>query len=81
MNWFEMWVSDMESILETMVRNMVSDIECGYNPHGNCIMKQNAAITEYKARFDKRMKQFREMTPQQVSHWCYMDLRRRGAIS
>ena len=79
--WFDLWVSDMESLLETMIRNMVADIKAGYNPAGACIMRQNQDIAAFKARFDKIMDGFKEMTEQQVAHWCHMDLKKRGAIS
>lgn len=79
--WFEVWFSDMESLLETMIRNMVADIEAGYNPAGACIMRQNAEITAFKARFDAQVDQFKTMSDSAVQRWCYYDMKKRGAIS
>ena len=35
-NWFEMWKADKECVLDTMVRNMASDLENGYDYYDLC---------------------------------------------
>ena len=79
--WFEIWFADKQSILETMIRNMASDLEAGYSYFGNCITRQRQMIDEYKAKFDAEMEAIKQMEPSRVGHWCYFDLRKRGAIS
>lgn len=81
MNWFEIWFEDKQSILNTMIRNMASDLENGYDYFGNSITKQRKEIDEYKAQFDEEMKGFRTMEESKIQHWCYYDLKRRGAIN
>lgn len=80
-NWFEMWKSDKESMIEVMVSNMVSDLEHGYDYYGKSITEQRDMIDDYKAEFDRQMKALGLMDEKRVQWWCYMDLRRRGAIA
>ena len=80
-DWFEIWFADRQSMIETMIRNMVADIEAGYNPAGACIMRQNSAITEFKAQFDRDVEHLREMTEKAADRWCYIDMKKRGVIS
>ena len=80
-NWFELWYQDKQCMLETMIRNMTADLEAGYNYFGSCIQRQKAEIEAYKAEFDAQMDEFRIMEESRIQHWCYYDLRKRGAIS
>ena len=80
MDWFEIWKSDKESVIDTMVRNMASDLEHGYDYYGKSIREQVDMIDEYKAQFDEEMKGFRTMEESKIQHWCYYDLKRRGVI-
>lgn len=79
--WLEMWFADKQSILDTMVRNMAADLECGYNYFGDSITRQRQQIAEYKARFDSEMDGFKAMEEKAVERWCYYDMRKRGAIA
>ena len=82
MKWFEMWFADKESILETMVRNMAADLDCGYNYFGDCIRRQREEIAAYKEKFDSEVDHLKEMDDEKkVERWCYLDLRKRGAIA
>ena len=54
-DWFEMWHLDKEVILNTMVRNMTADLECGYDYFGKSITEQREAIEVYKEKFDADM--------------------------
>ena len=80
MKWFELWFEDKESILSTMVSNMQSDLDAGYNPSGNSIQSQIAEIANYKASIDSKLDEFSKMDEKSVNRWCYYDLKRRGAI-
>lgn len=80
-DWFEIWYEDKTAMLNTMLRNMVSDLEVGYNYFGKCITKQREEIDAYKAQFDREMDEFKYMEDKAVRRWCYYDLKKRGAIS
>lgn len=79
-DWFEMWHLDKEVILNTMVRNMTADLECGYDYFGKSITKQREAIEAYKEKFDAEVMSFAEKTDEQRNKWCYYDMLRRGVI-
>lgn len=78
--WFVMWLEDKRSILDTMQRNMIADLEAGYNPNGYSILKQKVDMMEYEMEMDRRIDDFGKMTDKQIERWCYSDMRRRGAI-
>ncbi len=79
--WFEMWFSDKQSLVETMVKNMQADLDAGYNYFGDCIKRQRKEIDEYKAEFDRQVDAFKAMEEKQVERWCYYDMKKRGAIA
>lgn len=79
-DWFELWLEDRTSMTDTMVRNMASDLENGYNYFGECITRQKAQIEAYKAATDAALDMFKEMDDAKVSRWCYYDLIKRGVI-
>ena len=79
-DWFEIWQADRESILYTMIRNMASDLDNGYDYFGKSIMGQRKMIEEYKAETDKTFDLFKTMEEKEVNRWCFYDLKKRGAI-
>lgn len=79
-DWFEIWFQDKQSIMETMLKNMQSDYECGYSWWGQSLTKQRTELDEYKKKFDAQMDEFKYMSDGEVSRWCYYDLLKRGAI-
>ena len=81
MKWFEIWFDDKQSIVEIMVRNMQSDLDAGYDPNGKSIQEQIKMIADYKQEIDERLEKFSEMEEAKINRWCYLDLRRRGAIA
>lgn len=81
MKWFEIWFDDAISVIDTMHRNMIADIEAGYDPQGHCIRKQIVEIEEKQAQFSRQMDMFKCMEDSKVNRWCYYDLKKRGAIS
>lgn len=80
-NWFELWMDDKESVLATMIKNLTSDLEVGYDYFGKCIQRQRETIDAYKAEFDRQLMSFADMDDGKRNKWCYYDLLRRGAIT
>lgn len=79
-DWFNVWLEDRECILNTMVRNMSSDLRCGYDYFGNCIAKQRREIENYKAETDRTIDMFKIMDDKDVNKWCFYDMKKRGVI-
>lgn len=79
-DWFELWVEDKQSMLDTMLKNMAADLNAGYDYFGNSITAQREMIEQYKAQFDAEMDSFKTMDETQVNRWCYYDMRKRGVI-
>ena len=80
-DWFDVWFEDRESILSTMVRNMTSDLNAGYDYFGQSITKQKQEIAEYKAQTDKTLDMFKDMDEKAVNRWCFYGLKKHGAIA
>ena len=78
--WFDIWFEDRKSMLDTMIGNMVSDLEHGYDYYGKLIWEQREMIDAYKAATDEALDQFKFMDDAQVDRWCFYDLKKRGAI-
>lgn len=74
-------MDDKESILATMVKNLASDLEAGYNYFGACVKRQREMIEDYKAEFESQIMAFADMDDTKRNRWCYYDLLRRGAIT
>jgi hypothetical protein len=79
-DWFELWYEDKQSIMDTMVKNMVADLNAGYDYFGKSIQDQKQEIKNYKSEFDKQMIEFATMDEKAANRWCFYDLKRRGAI-
>lgn len=80
-DWFDVWFEDRESILSTMVRNMASDLNAGYDYFGQSITRQKQEIAEYKAQTDKTLDMFKDMDEKAVNRWCFYELKKHGAIA
>lgn len=80
-DWFAMWFEDKQSMLATMIRNMVSDIEAGYDPCGACIKRQREEIQQYSDLMDRQMLALHAMEEFRANKWCYYDMVKRGAIT
>ena len=80
-DWFDVWFEDRESILNTMVRNMASDLNAGYDYFGQSITKQKQEIAEYKAQTDNTLDMFKDMDEKAVNRWCFYELKKHGAIA
>lgn len=80
-DWFDVWFEDRESILNTMVRNMTSDLNAGYDYFGQSITKQRQEIAEYKSQTDKTLDMFKDMDEKAVNRWCFYELKKHGAIA
>ena len=80
-DWFDIWFEDRESILNTMIRNMASDLNAGYDYFGQSITKQKQEIAEYKVQTDKTLDMFKDMDEKAVNRWCFYELKKHGAIA
>lgn len=80
MDWKKIWTEDRQSMLETMVENMASDLKVGYDPYGSSIMNQLHEIANYKAKTAEGIATMEGMTEQKAQNWAYRDLLRRGVI-
>lgn len=79
-DWFELWREDRQSMLDTMIRNMRSDLENGYDYFGKSITEQREAIARFKAEYDADMDKLGDMDANKIQHWCYVRLLKLGAI-
>mgnify|MGYP003297590741 CR=1 FL=1 len=78
-DWFQLWVEDKMSIIDIMHQNMKDDLDNGYDPKGNSILKQMKDIEDYVHQYNEEMDKLKSMTPEQANHWCYVDGVKRGA--
>lgn len=78
--WFEIWCEDYESLIETTRRNLQSDLECGYNPKGYSVWLSRRIIAEFEERYENGLELFKTMDERATNRWCYLDLKKRGAI-
>ena len=79
--WLDLWLSARESILETMRSNFSAERECGYNPMGECVLRQRLAISDYAREIERRLELLADMDNDKAERCCYMDMRRRGDIA
>lgn len=79
-DWFTMWKNDKDSIIVTMHNNLTADLNCGYNPTGLSIRSQVEMIDNYVKDYSETLDNFKTMTEEEINHWCFYDLLRRGAI-
>lgn len=81
MDWFEFWQRDKESMIATMINNLISDLDNGYGWNSKVITAQRQMIDDYEKEYDQQMKALGLMGERDANWWCYVDLKRRGAIS
>lgn len=79
-DYFAIWFEDKQNMINTMIRNLQSDLDNGYNPVGDCIKRQWREIEEYRARFERELDKVTGMEEKALQRWCRIDLIRRGAI-
>lgn len=79
-NWFEIREEYIHGVIRSMYRNLMADLECGYNPLGQCIREQKRKIAEYENAYAEDLAKFREMSQEEINHYCFYDLKLRGAI-
>lgn len=78
--YFNLWLEDVDSIIETMYKNMEADREAGYQFNGASLTRQRQEIADRQAERAKTLDLFKSMTEYDVNRWCYYDLLKRGAI-
>ena len=79
-DWFEIFCEDKQNILNTMARNMAADLNAGYDFFGNSIQKQIKEMEEYRKAYHSELDKIAEMEPSKVQHYCYVKLKKAGAI-
>ena len=79
-NWFEIRENYLKGVISSMYRNLSADLDCGYSPFSKCIREQKELIAEYERKYTEDLANFRTMTDEQINHYCYYDLKMRGAI-
>lgn len=79
-DWTSLWEMDKKSIISTMYGNMNADLKAGYDPFGKSIRSQREQIAAYEQDYLDTLEKFKYMTEEQINHWCFYDLKKRGAI-
>lgn len=79
-DWIDIWFEDKQWIISIMKKNMQDDLDAGYDPQGHSIRKQVVEIEEYEMKFDRQAEALKHMEEKAAKHWCYIDLKKRGAI-
>lgn len=80
-DYFEIWLADKQSMLNTMICNMQADLQAGYSPTGKSITDQQLAIAEYQYRFEQQFSELQHITDEKrIQNICKRDLLKRGAI-
>ncbi len=79
-DYFKIWLDDKKALLNTMIKNMISDLEAGCDYFGENIKKQREAIRIYKHQIDTQLMIMTEFSDEKINKWCYMDLIRKGVI-
>lgn len=79
-DWFDIWFDDKDAMIATMIRNMTSDLDAGYDYFSPSIIRQQIAIGQYKMDFDAQVDKFAYMDDKDVNRWCYYDMKKRGVI-
>lgn len=81
-SWFEAWYTDKKVLIQTMIENMKADIAAGYNPNGECVGKQSAAIDAANTELNNQLDVFTEFNDDtKIDRWCYHDMLKRGVIA
>lgn len=79
-DWFDLWFEDKKCVINTMLRNMTSDLDNGYDYFGATIRREREEIESYKEQFDREVESFKAMDEKSVNRWCFYDMKRRGVI-
>lgn len=79
-DWFGIWLTDRQWILNCMVQNLADDLKAGFDYFGKSATRQREEIDAYEAQTNDQLDKFKEMDSAHVNRWCYYDLIKRGAI-
>ena len=80
-DWFDLWRSDKDAMIRTMVSNLHADLEAGYQPTGDSVGRQLATIADYRNNVNVQIMRLLNMAPDQRGRWCFDDMKRRGTIA
>lgn len=79
-DWYNLWMEDKISMIQTMRNNLASDIKNDYNLLSMTIQKQIIDIVNYEREYERQFEKFSLMSDKEINKWCYYDLKKRGAI-
>lgn len=79
-DWYNLWMEDKISMIQTMRNNLASDIKNDYNLLSMTIQKQIIDIVNYERDYERQFEKFSSMSDKEINKWCYYDLKKRGAI-
>lgn len=78
----EIWLDDADSMVSTMINNIIADMAAGYKGIGPCVVGQIEKLHRYaetKRFYDLMLDRWDE--DEMVQQWCYNDLLKRGIIT
>lgn len=84
-NYRDIWRDDADSMVCTMINNIIADMAAGYKGIGPSIVKQLEQLHRYaetKRFYDLMLDRWTdEEDEEMVQQWCYNDLLTRGIIT
>lgn len=78
----DIWRDDADSMVTTMINNIIADMAAGYKGIGPNIVKQLEQLHRYaetKRFYDLMLDRWTDV--EMVQQWCYNDLLTRGIIT
>lgn len=79
-NWYRIYLQDRRAMLDTMQRNLLSDLDAGYSPQGQSVTTQRKRIDDFKKEFASAIDMLRTISANEREYWCYCELLTLGAI-
>lgn len=78
--WRKMWDSDKRGMIDTMRRNIASDITAGYSLNGKTVRNQIVQILDYEEEYKHSCEVLDSIGEKAANKWCFYDMKRRGVI-
>ena len=78
--WISMWNDDKRSVLATMMGNVKSDIEAGYEPWGYSVRQSMAEIAEFTAKWERQITELARLDTDAKGRKCFEWLKESGCI-
>lgn len=80
-DYVQIWHTDKEGIIKTMVSNLNDDVQSGYPWLSSLIQRQLNEVTAYTINYEREASILSSMTSEAQQKWCKRDLIKRGVIS